>query len=118
MLEQQHVVITKRLFFIDPVTGDKKAVPDHWDRNRIARVLAVANQRGENLNVLKMPARRIRWTVTAADHVLYDEWSPYRTFTIVPYFPYFRYGYTKAESRIGATRRTRSTSAGPTTSRS
>ena len=95
VLEQQHVVVTNRLFFIDPVTGDKKAVPDHWDRNRIARVLAFATGRGENLNVLKMPDKRIRWTVTAADQVLYDEWSPYRSFTLVPYFPYFRYGYTK-----------------------
>jgi hypothetical protein len=26
--------------------------------------------------------------------VLHDDWSPYKHFTIVPYFPYFRYGTT------------------------
>lgn len=35
---------------------------------------------------------RIRWTVTTADALLHDDWSPYRTYTIVPFFPYFRRG--------------------------
>ena len=39
--------------------------------------------------------RRIRWTVTTADIVLHDEWSPYTTYTIIPYFPYFRRGRTR-----------------------
>lgn len=37
---------------------------------------------------------RIRWTVATADVLLHDEWSPYRSFTIVPFFPYFRRGKT------------------------
>ena len=31
-------------------------------------------------------------TVTADDVVLDDDWSIYRSFTIVPFFPYFRRG--------------------------
>ena len=95
VIEQQHRVVAKRLFFVDEATGVRQAVPDHWDRNRIAAVLEYARQRGESVNVLRMPAKRIRWTATAADEVLYDEFSPYRSFTIVPYFAYFRYGHTR-----------------------
>ena len=36
--------------------------------------------------------RRVRWTVTADSVVLFDDFSPYDHFTIVPYFPYFRRG--------------------------
>ena len=36
--------------------------------------------------------RRVRWTVTADTVVLFDDYSPYDHFTIVPYFPYFRRG--------------------------
>lgn len=42
----------------------------------------------------KRVMRRIRWTVSTSDVLLHDEWSPYRTFTIIPYFPYFRRGKT------------------------
>lgn len=43
----------------------------------------------------KRMVQRIRWTVTTADVMLHDDWSPYRTFTIIPYFPYFRRGRTR-----------------------
>lgn len=95
VLEQQHCVVDKQLFIVDTLTGEKHRVPEFWDRERIGAVLQYGQSRGEQLNVLRMPAKRIRWTVTAADEVLYDEWSPYRTFTIVPYFAYFREGFTK-----------------------
>ena len=38
---------------------------------------------------------RIRWTVSTADVLLHDDWSPYRTYTVIPYFPYFRRGRTR-----------------------
>jgi hypothetical protein len=44
--------------------------------------------------VTKKLVKRIRWTVTAGSLVLHDEWSPYKHFTVVPYFPTFRYGTT------------------------
>jgi hypothetical protein len=39
--------------------------------------------------------RRVKWTVTCGRTVLFDGWSPYRTFTIIPYFPIFRRGRTR-----------------------
>ena len=36
--------------------------------------------------------RKVRWTVTADTVVLFDDWSPYDHFTLVPFFPYFRRG--------------------------
>ena len=45
--------------------------------------------------ITKRMVKRIRWTVTTSDIVLHDDWSPYRSFTIIPYFPYFRRGKTR-----------------------
>lgn len=40
--------------------------------------------------------RRVRWTVsTYGDCLLFDEWSPYEHFTVIPYFPFFRRGRTR-----------------------
>ncbi len=44
------------------------------------------------LDILNKTVRKVRWTVTADTVVLFDDWSPYKNFTIVPYFPYFRRG--------------------------
>lgn len=43
----------------------------------------------------KRMVRRIRWVVSTANVLLHDEWSPYKTFSIIPYFPYFRRGKTR-----------------------
>lgn len=43
----------------------------------------------------KLQKKRLRWTVSCADVLLHDDWSPYETFTVIPYFPYFRRGYTR-----------------------
>jgi len=39
--------------------------------------------------------RKVRWTVTCGKAVLFDDWSPYETFTIIPFFPVFRRGRTR-----------------------
>lgn len=39
--------------------------------------------------------RRVRWIVSGRSTLLFDKWSPYPFFTIVPYFPYFRRGVTR-----------------------
>jgi hypothetical protein len=53
--------------------------------------------------------QRIRWTVVADNVVLHDDWSPYKHFTVVPYFPYFRRGRTSAWWRTCSARRSCST---------
>ena len=47
-----------------------------------------------NLGTTKKQVKRIKWLVTADNEVLHEAWSPYKHFTVVPYFPYFRHGQT------------------------
>ena len=91
VLERQHRKLDKRLHFVDVETGDTRPVPEGWDRDRIALML---DNSGGKLSTMKKLIKRIRWTVTADDVVLHDDWSPYKHFTVVPYFPHFRYGKT------------------------
>ncbi|WP_018609509.1 hypothetical protein [Uliginosibacterium gangwonense] len=91
LLERQYRQLDKQLHFVDVETGDMRPVPVDWDRNRIAALLEKA---GGKLSTIKKLVKRIRWTVTADNVVLRDEWSPYKHFTVVPYFPHFRYGRT------------------------
>jgi len=91
VLERQYRKLDRQLHFVDIETGDMRPVPADWDRNRVSDVLAKA---GGALNTTKKLVKRIRWTATADSHVLHDDWSPYKHFTVVPYFPYFRYGRT------------------------
>jgi hypothetical protein len=89
VLERQWRKLDRMNFFIDPKTGDRTSVPSEWDRDRIA--LQVQRT---GVVVQKQLAPRIRWTVVADRYVLHDEWSPYRHFTVVPFFPHFRRGRT------------------------
>lgn len=89
VLERQYRKLDKQLHFVDIENGDTRPVPVEWDRNRIAQFL---EKTGGKLSTIKKQVKRIRWTVTADNVVLHDDWSPYKHFTTVPYFPYFRYG--------------------------
>jgi len=87
VVERQHYKWVNERMFVDPATGDMAEVPSGWDD---AKMQAFAEKM--QLSIHKRPGRRVRWTVSADHVVLYDDWSLYRTFTIVPYFPYFRRG--------------------------
>ncbi len=91
VLERQHHLLSTQKHFVDHQTGEMRPVPDDWDRDRIARVLEKAQGQ---IDVIKRKVKRIRWTVTADNVVLHDDWSPYKHFTVIPYFPHFRYGTT------------------------
>ena len=91
VLERQYRKLDKQLHFVDLETGDMRPVPIDWDRNKIAALL---EKTGGRINTTKKLVKRIRWCVTADNVALHDEWSPYKHFTVVPYFPYFRYGKT------------------------
>jgi len=56
---------------------------------------AIQGAVAEGAFVTKRMAKRIRWTVSTADVLLHDDWSPYRSYTVVPFFPYFRRGRTR-----------------------
>jgi hypothetical protein len=87
VIERQHYQWTMERMFVDPDTGDMAEVPGNWDD---AKAEAFAQQTGALMH--KRPGRRVRWTVSADQVLLYDDWSLYETFTIVPFFPYFRRG--------------------------
>jgi hypothetical protein len=89
IIERQHRVLDRQNHFIDPKTGDTRPVPDGWDRDRIALI-----KRQFGYEVIPKLTKRIRWTVISDNVVLHDDWSPYKHFTVVPYFPYFRRGRT------------------------
>lgn len=91
VLERQYRKLDNQLHFVDVETGDMRPVPVDWDRNRVAALLA---KTGGKLATVKKKVKRIRWTVSADNVVLHDDWSPYKHFTVVPYFPHFRYGKT------------------------
>jgi hypothetical protein len=90
VIERQHRVMKRQRVFVDTRTGMKRDVPEGWTDEQAEEMLAG----NPNLVVSEEAVKRIRWTVTADDFVLHDDWSPYKHFTVVPYFPVFRYGRT------------------------
>lgn len=87
VIERQHKKLGKVRLFIDNATGDMKEIPDEVKDERVA---AMAQQ--HDMSVVSRVRQRVRWTVSCGTHTIKDMWSPYRTFTIVGYFPYFRRG--------------------------
>lgn len=88
LIERQYRALDKQKHFLS-LTGDTRPVPEGFDRNKIALFVDQFGYR-----VIDKLVRRIRWTVIADQVVLHDDWSPYKHFTVVPYFPYFRHGRT------------------------
>lgn len=98
VIDHQHRQLDTQQMFVAH-TGDMRPVPANFDRDRIAWYVEKFG-----FNVIKKFVRRIRWTVVCDNVVLHDEWSPYKHFTVVPYFPYFMHGHTVglAENLLGA----------------
>lgn len=90
VIERQWKKLDRVLHFVDVGTGDTRMVPPDWDQARIQQHMT----QNPNLALTKKLVQRIRWTVVADNVVLHDDWSPYKHFTVVPYFPYFRRGRT------------------------
>ena len=89
LLNRQYWKLQNREFYFDTSSGDLYPVPDSLkprDKLRYAKE--------NNYEIIKKVTKRIRWTVSTKDVILFDEWSPYEHFTVVPYFPYFRRGVT------------------------
>lgn len=89
VIERQYRQARMTPHFVNPMTGDTRPVPGSWSSNRIKQTQATMNWRLRDIRT-----SRIRWCVTADTEVLFDDWSPYEHFTVVPYFPYFRRGKT------------------------
>lgn len=89
VLERQHRVLDKQRHFLNLTTGDTRPVPLDMPQERIDQMV-----REQGLEIVERLVRRIRWTVVADDVVLHDEFSPFRHFTVVPFFPVFIAGKT------------------------
>jgi len=89
IIELQQRRLDKSRYFVDLATGETRPVPLSWSEDKIATA-----KKALGYEIITKIAPRIRWTVIADDIVLHDDWSPYESFTIIPYFPYFRRGNT------------------------
>lgn len=99
IIDRQYRQLDRQKHFVSPETGDMRPIPEEFDANRIAMFV---KQFG--FQVTTKLVRRIRWTVIADSVVLHDDWSPYKHFTVIPYFPHFRRGNTigLVENLIGS----------------
>lgn len=82
VIERQFRVRERVWHFVDDVTGDMSQVPADWSDGKMRRVARITG-----VQLVKMEAEVIRWRVTADDVLLHDDISPYKYFTVVPYFP-------------------------------
>jgi hypothetical protein len=89
LIERQHKMLDKQKHFVERATGEMRPIPTDFDRNRIAWFVEKFG-----FAVTTKLVSRIRWTACADNVCLHDDWSPYKHFTPVPYFPYFRRGTT------------------------
>jgi len=98
IIDRQYRMLDRQKHFVSK-DGDTRPIPEEFDRNRIAMFV---DRFG--FSVTTKLVRRIRWTVIADNVVLHDDWSPYKHFTIVPFFPHFRRGTTigLVENLIGS----------------
>ena len=88
VIERQYRQLDRQKHFVSQ-DGDMRPIPEDFDRDRIALFV---DQFG--FQVTTKLVRRLRWTVICDNVVLHDDWSPYKHFTVVPYFPHFRHGKT------------------------
>ena len=89
LLERQFRMLDRQKHFLAPQTGDMRPIPEDFDRNKIAYFVDTLG-----FQVVTKLVRRIRWVAVADNVRMHDKWSPYKHFTVVPYFPYLRYGDT------------------------
>lgn len=88
LIERQYRMLDRQKHFVSQ-DGDTRPVPKDFTPERIKQFRTMFG-----LEVIVKLVRRIRWTVICDSVVLHDDWSPYKHFTIVPYFPHFRHGST------------------------
>lgn len=88
VIDRQHHIDAIQMVAIYP-TGDVEPIDDVTDE--ALRVL----KNNPDVLLTRRRTRRVRWTVSTRDVLLHDDWSPYKHFTVIPFFPYFRRGRTR-----------------------
>jgi hypothetical protein len=87
VVERQFFKYSLALCYIDPKSGDVEAVAAH-EPLAASKAYAAKN----NLLLQKRNVKRVWWRVCTRFAVIYDDWSPYRSFTLIPFFYLFDYG--------------------------
>lgn len=95
LIDMQYYITEWCRHFVDLETGDSTAIPEQWNDDKIKKCLLHAQNLKQKIVVDWRKHKRIRWTVLCGDIILHDGWSPYKTFTKIPFFPYFRRGVTQ-----------------------
>lgn len=101
VVDFQHYIRVMQRNIVNLETGDRTPIPGQFKPEQIQKMMQwCAEQyaiKGEAcpLRVEWRPTRRVRWTTLVGDIVVHDDWSPYKTFTLTPFFPYFRRGQTR-----------------------
>jgi hypothetical protein len=89
VIERQYYRWELSMCYVDPVTGDSQPVPPDVKQ---AEAEKIAAERGHLL--AKVKVKRVYWRVSTRFVMLHDSYSPYRSYTIVPFFYIFDYGTT------------------------
>lgn len=89
VIERQFYKMSFTLHWIDQGTGEIYPVPENMSKEEYVKV-AIEQQ----YTLKRMNRRRVFWRVCTGLTVLHDEISPYRTFTLIPFFYLFDYGHT------------------------
>lgn len=55
----------------------------------------MASYKAQGCQFVKRMHKRVKWCVSSSDVLLFDDYSPYPWFTVVPFFPFFRRGQTR-----------------------
>lgn len=87
IIDRQRFVYELTPCLVWPGTGDVQ-VEATMAADSIADALANGAVRAKRMR------RRVKWVVTTFTATLHDQYSPYESFTVVPYFAYFRRGKT------------------------
>lgn len=86
LIDKQYHEYANALVAVFP-GGDFRVV-EGYPREHMAWLL------DHGVQLITKRVRRVKWMVCAPEVCLYDDFSPYDHFTIVPYFPYFDRGDT------------------------
>ncbi len=109
LIDSQYRLTSLKKCFVDLETGDYEPIPDEWlprqtaegfDQNpvgagKIEKCMLYAEKLGNPMRIVERPVKRVRWSVQCGDVLIFDAWSPYKEYTKIGFFPYFRRGMTK-----------------------
>lgn len=90
VVERQYYKMRKVKQLVDLESGDVKDLSEKMTSNEEKLKLLLDSQ--PTIAMREITKKAVRTTITAGYTVLFDDWALYDTFTIIPYFPYFRRG--------------------------